>query len=52
MNDAMFEKDEMESDEVVDPTLMAVEMHAGAPIALEYALFPDEITVAIPADRN
>lgn len=51
-NEAIFENQEIASADVVDPTLIAVDMHAGAPIALVYALFPDEITVAIPADRN
>ena len=50
--EAMFENHEIASADVVAPTLMAVEMHAGAPIALVYALFPDEITVATPADRS
>ena len=52
IKEAIFEKDETASDEVVDPTLIAVEMHAGAPMALVYALFPDEITVAIPTERS
>ena len=52
MKEAMLEKEETESDEVVDPTLIAVEIHAGAPIAVLYPLFPDEITVAIPTDRS
>ena len=34
MKEAIFEKDETVSEEVVDPTLIAVEIHAGAPIAL------------------
>ena len=52
MKEAMFENQETASADVVDPTLMAVEIHAGAPIALVYALFPDEMTVAIPTDRS
>ena len=52
MNDAIFENDDTVSDEVVDPTLIALEIHAGAPIALVYPLFPDEITVAMPTERS
>ena len=50
--EAMLENQETASADVVDPTLMAVEIHAGAPMALVYALFPDEMTVAIPTDRS
>lgn len=52
MKEAIFEKEETVFDEVVDPTLIAVEMQAGAPMALVYPLFPDEMTVAIPTERS
>ena len=52
MKEAIFEKDDTVSDKVVDPTLIAVEIHAGAPIAPVYPLFPDEITVAMPTERS
>ena len=52
MKEAIFEKEDTVSDEVVDPTLIAVETHAGALMALVYELFPDEITVAIPTERS
>ncbi len=36
----------------VAPTLTALEMHPGLPMLLENPLFPDEITVAILAERR
>ena len=37
---------------MVAPTLMAVEMHAGALIELVNPSFPDAITVATPTERR
>ena len=52
MKEAMFEKLETASAFVVDPTLMAVEMHAGAAIASRYPEFAEAMTVAIPTERR
>lgn len=47
-----FENEETTSDLLVEPTLIAVEMQAGAPIPLLLPSFPDAITVAIPTERR
>ena len=58
-NDALFENDEMLSmggapllPSVVEPTLTALEMQPGAEIPVELPLLPDEMTVAMPAERS
>jgi hypothetical protein len=49
----LFENEEMVfATSEVEPTLIAVEMHAGALIESVYPLFPDAMTVAIFADRK
>jgi hypothetical protein len=50
--DAEFEKIEMPSDLVVDPTLMAVEIQAGAFRASLNPSLPAAATVAIPTERK
>ena len=52
MKYALLEYAATKSPLVVAPTVTAVEMHPGAPVALTYALFPEEITVAMPAERR
>ena len=47
-----FENEETTSVLCVEPTLIALEMHAGAPIPSESPSFPDATTVAIPNDRR
>jgi hypothetical protein len=55
---ALFEKGQIASAVVpsepssVEPTLTAVEIHAGALIARGCPSFPEAITVAIPTDRR
>ena len=49
---ALLEKLDTVSDLVVEPTLIAVEMQAGAPMAEVRLSLPDAITVAIPAERR
>ena len=49
---ALFEKLETLSVLVVDPTLIADEIQAGAASALVNPSLPDEITVAIPTERS
>ncbi len=49
-NDAELENEERVSDFVVDPTLTALEIHAGAPMEFVKPLLPEEMTVAMPAD--
>ena len=51
-NGATFVNDDMTSDFVVDPTLMAVEMQPGDDIAFGKPSLPDATTVAIPTERN
>src|SRR5687767_2499063 len=50
--DDEFEKLDTASPLVVEPTVIADEMHAGAPTPVEEPRFPDEITVAIPVERR
>ena len=50
MKEAMLEKLETTSEFVVEPTLIAVEIHAGAPMATVYPEFPEAITVAISTE--
>jgi hypothetical protein len=50
--DAAFENDTTASSFVVAPTAIADEMHAGAARPSTKPLLPDEITVAMPADRR
>ena len=50
--DATFEKLDTTSFLVVEPTLIAVEMHPGALIELVESSFPDAITVAMPTERR
>jgi len=47
-----LENEEIESSLVVDPTLIAVEIHAGEEIPVELPSFPEAITVAISTDRK
>ena len=49
---AMFEKLDTPSVFVVEPTVTAVEMQPGVPVAFWYPLLPDEITVETPTDRR
>jgi hypothetical protein len=49
-NEAELENDETVSDFVVEPTLTALDIQAGAPMELVKPSLPEEITVAIPAD--
>jgi hypothetical protein len=49
-NEAELENEERVSDFVVEPTLTALDMHAGAPRASVKSSLPEEITVAMPAD--
>jgi hypothetical protein len=48
--EAELENEETASDSVVDPTLTALDMHAGAPMESVKPLLPEAITVAMPAD--
>jgi hypothetical protein len=48
--DALFENDDTWSESFVEPTLMALDMHAGEDNAFTYPLFPDATTGAIPTD--
>jgi hypothetical protein len=50
-NEAEFENEETTSLFVVDPTLIALEIHAGSLIPLA-ALLPAATTVAMPAERR
>src|SRR4030095_1508800 len=50
--DTEFEKDEIKSAFVVDPTLTAVEMHAGSLMASMNPLFPEATAVAISKERK
>lgn len=49
-NDALFVKDDTWSESFVEPTLIALDTHAGALIPFENPLFPEETIVAIPTD--
>lgn len=51
-NGAELENEETVSNLVVEPTLTAEEMQPGEAMAVVNELFPDEITVAIPAARR
>ncbi len=54
-NEAELEKDEMVSALgalVVDPTLMALEMHPGEDRLVDDPLFPAATTTAMPTERN
>src|SRR5262245_56429427 len=51
-NGATLEKVETTSAFVVEPTLTALEMHAGAAIAPVNPSLPDATTVATPSDRR
>ena len=48
----LFENEATPSALSVAPTLIAVEMHAGAPIPVVKPLFPAAIIVAVPADAS
>ena len=51
-NEATLEKLEITSALVVDPTLIALEMHAGYERESLNALFPEAITVAMPTETR
>jgi len=48
--EAELENEDIVSDFVVEPTLTALDIQAGAPMESVKPLLPEEITVAIPAD--
>src|SRR5262245_65909203 len=50
--DTEFEKNEIKSVFVVEPTLTAVEMHPGAPMESMNPSFPEAATVAISKERK